>query len=66
MIPSTLFSNGLLHLHFILYPASISFMSIIFNALPLPPPISDFGEPFYRSAEQAIDAINIRKEYRED
>ena len=34
-------------------------MSIIFNALPLPPPISEFGEPFYRSIEQAIEAINI-------
>ncbi|KAJ6118729.1 hypothetical protein N7471_013349 [Penicillium samsonianum] len=34
-------------------------MSIIFNALPLPPPISEFGEPFYRSAEQAIEAINM-------
>jgi hypothetical protein len=33
-------------------------MSIIFNALPLPP-ISEFGEPFYRSAEQAIEAINM-------
>jgi len=33
-------------------------MSIIFNALPIPP-ISEFGEPFYRSAEQAIEAINI-------
>jgi hypothetical protein len=34
-------------------------MPIIFNALYLPPPISEFGEPFYRSAEQAIEAINI-------
>ncbi|KAJ5874991.1 uncharacterized protein N7529_003421 [Penicillium soppii] len=33
-------------------------MSIIFNALPLPP-IPEFGEPFYRSAEQAIEAINM-------
>jgi hypothetical protein len=31
-------------------------MSIIFNTLPIPP-ISEFGEPFYRSAEQAIEAI---------
>jgi hypothetical protein len=38
--------------------APIFIMSIIFNALPLPP-ISEFGEPFYRSAEQAIEAINI-------
>lgn len=30
----------------------------MFNALPIPP-ISEFGEPFYRSAEQAIEAINI-------
>jgi hypothetical protein len=36
-----------------------SIMSIIFNALPLPPPISEFGEPFYRSIEQAIEAINM-------
>ncbi|KAJ5885531.1 hypothetical protein N7495_010041 [Penicillium taxi] len=34
-------------------------MSIIFNALPLLPPISEYGEPFYRSVEQAIEAINI-------
>jgi hypothetical protein len=34
-------------------------MSIIFNALPLPPPTSEFGEPFYHSVEQAIEAINI-------
>jgi hypothetical protein len=40
-------------------PASKSIMSIIFNALPLPPPISEFGEPFYRSIEQAIEAINM-------
>lgn len=32
-------------------------MSIIFNALPLP--LSEFGEPFYRSIEQAIEAINM-------
>jgi hypothetical protein len=32
-------------------------MSIIFNALPLP--LSEYGEPFYRSIEQAIEAINI-------
>src|ERR1700710_323699 len=38
--------------------APIFIMSIIFNALPLPP-ISEFGEPFYRSAKQAIEAINI-------
>jgi hypothetical protein len=34
-------------------------MSIIFNALPLPPPITEFGEPFYRSIEQAIETINM-------
>jgi hypothetical protein len=33
-------------------------MPIIFNALPLPP-ISEFSEPFYRLAKQAIEAINI-------
>ncbi|KAJ5860059.1 uncharacterized protein N7529_007369 [Penicillium soppii] len=34
-------------------------MSIIFNTLPLPPPVSEFGEPFYRSIKQAIEAINM-------
>ncbi|KAJ5120390.1 uncharacterized protein N7515_009778 [Penicillium bovifimosum] len=34
-------------------------MSIVFDSLPLPPPMSEFGEPFYRSVEQAIEAINI-------
>jgi hypothetical protein len=34
-------------------------MSIIFAALPIPP-ISEFGEPSYSSAEQALEAIDMK------
>jgi hypothetical protein len=40
------------------HPASIFIMSIIVNALPIPP-ISEFGDPFYRSAEQAIPNADL-------